>query len=97
MQAWLQKYLTTEAVFAVIGGLWFVVSAIFPSIPSVMPIGLPIPGFENLTLQPGLFIAVAFVPILIKTFMPGKTAFIGTGASVTVANVPVDVTENKDA
>ncbi len=97
MQSWIQKYVTTEGVFALLGGLWFVVSAIFPTIPSTMPAGLPIPGFENLSISPGLFVAVAFVPILLKTFIPGKTPFIGTGKSVTVTSAPVEVKENQDA
>ena len=97
MQSWIQKFVTTEGVFAFLGGLWFVVSAIFPTIPSTMPAGLPIPGFENLAISPGLFVAVAFVPIFIKVLVPGKTPFIGTGASVTMAKGPVEIKENQDA
>ncbi len=97
MLSWIQKFVTTEGVFASLGGLWFVVSAIWPTIPSTMPAGLPIPGFENLALSPGLFVAVAFVPFLLKLIIPGKTPFIGTGPSVTVTSAPVEVKENQDA
>ena len=95
MIAFLQKYLTTEAVFSITGAIWFVVSSIFPAIPQEMPMPALIPGLTAVT--PGLLVAISLVPIVIKLVMPGKTAFVGTGASVTATNVPVDVTEQKDA
>lgn len=98
MTGFLQRYLTTEAIFSVTGGVWFVVSALFPVIPGVMliPAMPPLVPFD-VPISPGLLVGVSLVPVLLKAFMPGKTPFVGTGASVTAANVPVDVTEQKDA
>lgn len=97
MKDFFQKYVTTEAIFSISGALWFVVGAFLPALPTSMPLGIPIPGFQEITITPGLLIGVSLVPILLKMFIPGKTPFVGTGASVTVTNVPVDVKENKDA
>lgn len=76
MQAFLQKYLTTEAVFALSGALWLVVSS-FTIIPDHLPLGVPVPGFNDINITPGLLIGVAVIPVLIKTFVPGKTPFVG--------------------
>ena len=76
MTAWLQKWLTTEAVFSLSGGLWFVLAAIFPTIPATMPIPAIIPGFSEIT--PGLLVGVSLVPVLLKVFTPGRVPFVGT-------------------
>ncbi len=74
----MQKWITTEGIFAVIGVLWFLTSSLFPAIPNSMPLGLPVPGVGDITFTPALFIAVAFVPIVLKTWQNGKTPFVNT-------------------
>ncbi len=98
MKDFVQKYLTTEALFSISGAVWFVVSSIFPVIPATMPVPTIIPGLDAIT--PGLLVAISLVPIVLKIAVPGKMPFIGTGKTVEIsvpeAPVTAAVQEQKD-
>ena len=70
----MSKYITTEGLLAVVGGLWFVFSSLFPAIPASMPIPALIPGLSAIT--PGLLCLGALVPFLLKFVNPATTPFI---------------------
>ena len=72
----LPKWVTTEGVFAASGSVWFLLHALLPTIPDFMPLGLPIPGFENLTITPGLLVGVAVIPVVLKMVSIGRTPFV---------------------
>lgn len=74
----LHKYVTTEGVFSLSGAVWFLVSAFIPAIPREMPLGIPVPGFADITITPGLLIGVSLVPVLIKMIKPGSTPFVSS-------------------
>lgn len=94
MKELVQKYLTTEAVFAGTGVIWFLLSSFLPAIPQQMPLGIPVPGFENLTISPGLLVGVAVVPVILKLAIPGRTAFIATSTPSTAqADATTDAKE----
>lgn len=74
MGAWMSKWLTTEAVFSILGGVWFVLSSFFPAIPQSMPIPAVIPGLDSIT--PGLLVAISLVPVVLKVVTPGQVPFV---------------------
>lgn len=95
MIAFLQKWVTTEGLLAVVGGAWFAVSAIFPVIPAEMPIPALIPGLTAIT--PGLLVLLMLFPIVLKMVIPGKTPFVGTGSIPVEVATTIATKENKDA
>lgn len=73
------KWITTEGIFAASGALWLIISSFTP-IPASVPLGIPVPGFTEITITPGLLIGVALVPVLLKMVQPGKTPFVNSAA-----------------
>ena len=96
MKELVQRYLTTEAVFAGTGAVWFLLSSFLPAVPQAMPLGLPIPGFQEVTITPGLLVGVAVVPVAMKVFIPGRMPFIGT-TNPSTAQAEATAEEKKDA
>lgn len=74
----LPSWVTTEGIFSATGAVWFLLHALFPVVPEYMPLGLPIPGFENLTITPGLLVGVAVIPVVLKMVALGRTPFVAT-------------------
>lgn len=78
----LPKWVTTEGVFCALGFAWFGLHAAFPTVPDFMPLGLPVPGFENLTITPGLLVGLSVIPIVIKLVGANRsTPFVARDAA----------------
>jgi len=73
----LPPWITTEGLFCALGIVWFAAHAAFPALPDFMPLGIPIPGFESLTITPGLLVGLSVIPVAVKLVGSNTTPFVG--------------------